>query len=114
MGMETLHHPPPLPLTSVEWAWENVWRSNQIIDKISNSKSRQRIQMIWQPPPKNWYKLNFDGSKKEEGENFEGIIHNLMGIGMGGYAKKCGNVSSNKSKFLCLQWGVELAKSMGI
>ena len=38
----------------------------------------------------------------------------MMGIGIGGYARKCSNMSSNELDTLGFLWGVKLANNMGI
>ena len=86
------------------------------VGKINKQRRLAGIQVCWEKPPSNWFKLNtngaFCGNPGRVGGG--GVIRDCAGERVRGFARSIGSTTSIIAEFWALRDGLQLAIQLGI
>ena len=96
---------------------ETMAKASEFLYPGMNGKQTQakvKIQVQWQPPPTNWFKLNSDGSSMGNPGlvGGGGLIRNKRGEWIKGYARAIGITTSVAAKLWALRDGIRLCSTL--
>nr|AGN12869.1 putative transposable element protein [Leavenworthia alabamica] len=75
---------------------------------------KKPIQVVWKKPEIGWTKLNFDGSRRRDGQaSIGGIFRNHKAEFLLGYSESIGEATSTMAEFAALKRGLELVLEHG-
>ncbi|XP_019234668.1 PREDICTED: uncharacterized protein LOC109215104 [Nicotiana attenuata] len=89
--------------------FQQTLKYHLLTSKHTTSNIPIKVKVKWHPPPRNWYKVNFDGAFKNESLHggISGIIRNNKGEWMLGYYEKCQIISPIHAELLALRQALQ-------
>nr|POF06016.1 putative ribonuclease h protein [Quercus suber] len=86
------------------------------VRKINKQRRLASIQVRWDKPPSNWFKLNTNGAScgNSGRAGGGGLIRNSTGEWVKGFARSIGSTTSIIAKFWALRDGLQLAIQLGV
>ena len=86
------------------------------VGKINKQRRLAGIQVRWEKPPSNWFKLNTNGAScgNPRRAGGGGVIRDSAGKWVRGFARSIGSTTSIIAEFWALRDGLQLAIQLGV